>query len=362
MELEDAHDKEWILQQYLNTVPYGTVNGRTALGIEAAAETFFGKKAKDLTLPESALIAGLPQAPSQYNPFLNPSAAVARRNDVLNAMAANGMITDEAASEAQAASLEVKSTDKFTTKREGYFFDYVQQVLIDQYGVETLRQGGLRVYTTIDPALQDAGRTAINTYLSPPLDPSGAVVAIDPTNGAIRAMASSGTYGERDFNLAAQGHRQPGSTFKVMVLTAAVLEGIDPEDHVLRVQVPDLPRHRRDQAVGGQDLQRVLGGQHLARAGHAALGQLRLRAADRGRRAREGQGRRPSCSGSPPTSTATTARASAASRSASRRSRWPRPTPRSPAAGSSTSPMPSTGSSSPTARARSSATTKASAS
>src|ERR687894_129244 len=91
--IEDEHSKTWILHNYLNSVPYGTVGGRTAIGIEAAAVTFFDKHAKNLTLAESALLAGLPQAPSQYNPFRNEDAAVARRNAVLRQMLANDFIT-----------------------------------------------------------------------------------------------------------------------------------------------------------------------------------------------------------------------------------------------------------------------------
>jgi penicillin-binding protein 1A len=229
LELEDEHSKEWILHQYLNSIPFGTVNGRTAVGIEAAAEIFFAKKAKNLTLPEAALLAGLPQAPSQYNPFQNPGAATSRRNEVLHAMAENGYLSEGEARSAQSADLGVKSTDKFEQRRESYFFDYVQQELIDEYGVETLRQGGLDVHTTIDPQLQVAGRNSINAILTDPAGPSSTVVAIDPSNGAVRAMASSGTYDERTFNLAAQGHRQAGSAFKTMVLTTAIREGIDPD-------------------------------------------------------------------------------------------------------------------------------------
>src|SRR4051812_8119244 len=92
-ELEQQHDKRWILENYLNDVPYGTVQGRTAIGVEAAALTYFGKHAKHLTLDESALIAGLPQAPSQYNPFQNERAALQRRNEVLQSMADNGYIS-----------------------------------------------------------------------------------------------------------------------------------------------------------------------------------------------------------------------------------------------------------------------------
>src|SRR5207244_12118861 len=92
-EEEDQHSKDWILTQYLNTASYGTNNGATAIGVEVAAETYYSKHARDLTLPEAAMIAGLPQAPSQYNPLLNPRAALARRNEVLAAMRHSGDIT-----------------------------------------------------------------------------------------------------------------------------------------------------------------------------------------------------------------------------------------------------------------------------
>src|SRR4051812_40479020 len=100
-ELEQEHSKRWILHEYMNTVPYGTVNGRTAIGIQAAAETYFSKPAKDLRLPESALLAGLPQAPSEYNPLQNPDAALARRNEVLRAMAGSGFISEARAIHAE---------------------------------------------------------------------------------------------------------------------------------------------------------------------------------------------------------------------------------------------------------------------
>jgi penicillin-binding protein 1A len=227
-ELEQQHSKTWILHEYMNDVPYGTVGGRTAIGIEAAAETYFGKHAKDLHLAESALLAGLPQAPSQYNPLQNPSAALDRRNEVLKAMADSGYITATQAEKAMEAPLRLHPGHLYTQRREPYFFDYVQEQLIERYGAGVYRQGGLKVYTTVDPKLQEAGRKAIAGQLPYQSDPSSAIVSIDPKTGYIRAMASSGHYRDRTFNLAAQGHRQPGSTFKVMVLTAAIREGINP--------------------------------------------------------------------------------------------------------------------------------------
>ena len=228
-ELEEKRSKRWILNEYLNSVPYGTVGGRTAIGVQAAAVTFFDKNVDDLNLDESALLAGLPQAPSEYNPFRNPHAALARRNEVLRAMFDNGYITQAEAAEAMDAPLKLKRGTRYTQRREPYFFDYVQEELIERYGVGVVRRGGLKIHTTIQPGLQDAAREAINAYYGDPAGPASAIVSVDPANGKIRAMASSGTYDERRFNLAAQGHRQPGSAFKTFVLTAAILKGVDPD-------------------------------------------------------------------------------------------------------------------------------------
>jgi penicillin-binding protein 1A len=232
-ELENIHPgragKAWILAKYLNSVPYGTNGGQTAVGVQAAARAYFDKPASELTLPESALLAGLPQAPSQYNPFREPGPATARRNDVLNKMADVGFITRPVAQAAIATPLKLHSNGYFHEKRESYFFDYVTDELIKRYGVKTVRSGGLTIKTTIDLDLQHKAREAIAQDLSFAGAPSSAIVSIDPSNGYIRTMASSAKYEDSKFNIAADGKRQPGSTFKVMALVAAVREGINPE-------------------------------------------------------------------------------------------------------------------------------------
>src|SRR6185295_4000916 len=228
-EYEQEYSKTQILTKYLNTASYGTTDGRTAVGVQAAAETYFSKPVTALDLPEAALIAGLPQAPSEYNPFLNPKAAVERRNDVLQAMAKQGYITQSDYRRALQAGLELDRGHKYETIREPYFFDYVTQELIDKYGVNTVRNGGLKVYTTINPTLQAAAHRAILSHWSDPSGPASALVSIDPSNGHIVAMASSGSFATSQFNLAAEGHRQAGSSFKPFVLTAAVRQGMDPD-------------------------------------------------------------------------------------------------------------------------------------
>ncbi|MGI8511796.1 MAG: transglycosylase domain-containing protein, partial [Solirubrobacteraceae bacterium] len=228
-ELENERSKSWILTNYLNAVPYGTVDGQTSIGAQAAARTFFNKFARDLTLPEAALLAGLPQAPSLYNPFRDPRAATARRNDVLERMRKQRMISSAEAAEAKAAPLGVKRNDYYTARREAYFFDYVKEQLIERYGLATVRRGGLKIYTTIDLDKQKQARDAMNGRRNEDGDPSSAIVSIDPRNGFIRAMASTGSYKTNKYNYAAQGRRQAGSTFKVMVLMTALRKGIDPK-------------------------------------------------------------------------------------------------------------------------------------
>lgn len=226
IELNRRWSKRRILQEWLNTVYFGN----RAYGVEAAAQTYFSKPARDLTLTEAALLAGLPQAPSRYDPFFDPKAALARRDLVLQAMLDNGDITQRQYDRAVARrDLGLRPGELYTRIREPYFFGYVRDQLIAAYGANTVRSGGLRVYTTIVPAFQRAAERAITQTLSEPGDPAAALVAIDPRNGAIRAMVSV-TPNRRgnQFNLAAQARRQAGSTFKTFVLTAAVAQGIDP--------------------------------------------------------------------------------------------------------------------------------------
>ncbi len=230
-ELENRHPgplgKKWVLTKYLNSVPYGTVGGQSAYGVQAASRLYFNKPARDLKLHEAALLAGLPQAPSAFSPYKNPDGAKRRRDDVLSAMADQGYISVTDAEEAKALPLDVKKTDYFTERREGYFFEYVRRELIRKYGVKKVRRGGLKVFTTVDLKAQQKARKAIANRLPNPGDPSAAIVSIDPRNGHIKAMASSRSFGESKFDLASQGVRQPGSTAKMLVLMTALRRGVD---------------------------------------------------------------------------------------------------------------------------------------
>jgi penicillin-binding protein 1A len=231
-EYEDKYSKDQILTKYLNTASYGTTDGRTAVGVQAAAETYFNRGVSHLDLPQAAMIAGLPQAPSQYNPFVNPKAALERRNEVLLAMEQQGYISQADYDQASQADLGLEPGHKYETIHEPYFFDYVQQQLIDKYGVNTVRNGGLKVYTTINPQLQVDAQHAVDScavcYTGG--GPAAALASVDVTNGHILAMASSQPYSPTSqFNFAANAHRQPGSSFKPYVLAAALKEGMNPD-------------------------------------------------------------------------------------------------------------------------------------
>jgi penicillin-binding protein 1A len=227
-EYADRHSRKEILGQYLNTASYGTLEGATAVGAQAASKIYFSRPAWKLTLEQAALLAGLPQAPTDYNPVLNPRGARERRNEVLAKMASLGYISRARAQQGKQRGLELNLDHGYFDKRQPYFFDYVEEKLLEAYGVNTVRKGGLDVYTTIEPRLQEVGLEAMRSALPYIEDPSSALVSIDPRNGHIEAMVSSTNYEQSKFNLAAQGHRQPGSTFKAFVLTTAIKQGIDP--------------------------------------------------------------------------------------------------------------------------------------
>ncbi|HEY5815404.1 MAG TPA: transglycosylase domain-containing protein [Solirubrobacterales bacterium] len=231
-EQEEKHSKEEILNQYLNTAPYGTVEGETAVGAEAAAQTYYGKPAKELELTEAAMIAGLPQAPSEYNPLLDPRAARERRDQVLKAMEEQGYITVSEYEKAIEKGLGLDPGHKYRVIRDRFLFDLVQQELIEKYGLNTVRYGGLKAYTTIDPELQERAQEAVDYcgVCYPGGGPAAGLASVDPANGEIVALASTeGSEDESEFNYAWQAHRQPGSSFKTFVLATAIKQGVDPD-------------------------------------------------------------------------------------------------------------------------------------
>ncbi len=224
--LDRAWSKHRILTTYLNQVYYGN----RSYGIEAAARTYFSKPARDLTLSEAALLAGLTQAPSVYNPFTAPGKTVARRNEVLAALFETGVISRDRYEKSRAAELRLDPGKLYSEIREPYFFGYVRDRLIEVYGAAQVRSGGLEVFTTIVPRYQRLAEEAIRETLTEPTDPAAALISISPRTGAIRAMAAViPNRPKNQFNLLSQARRQTGSTFKTFVLAAAVEMGINPD-------------------------------------------------------------------------------------------------------------------------------------
>jgi penicillin-binding protein 1A len=223
VELERATPKRRILEAYLNRAFYG----HHSYGVEAAAQTYFGRSARRLSLVQGALLAGLPQAPSRYDPFERPRAARVRRDEVLAAMRSVGVISHGRYRAAIRRPVRLTPGRFYTAIRARRFFDHVQRELVRRFGGPRARRGGLRVVTTLQPRLQGLADDAIRGWLTRSTDPAAALVAIDPASGAIRAMTAFAP-GRRDikFNLASQSRRQAGSAFKVFTLAAALEKGI----------------------------------------------------------------------------------------------------------------------------------------
>jgi penicillin-binding protein 1A len=226
-QLEQRWSKDQILTAYLNTIYFG--NG--AYGIERAARTYFGHGADKLTLPEAALLAGIPRDPGLYDPYHNPKAAKARRALVLAKMVQQKDITPAEARRANEAPLpKVGQGQRITTwERVPYFTEYVKDLLIRHLGAAKVYGGGLEVTTSIDLGLQKIAEKSVNTWLPDPHGPQAALVAIDPRDGEVLAMVGGRNFKKSEFNLATQARRQAGSAFKPFVLTAALAEGLSPD-------------------------------------------------------------------------------------------------------------------------------------
>ena len=226
-QLEQRWSKDRILTAYLNTIYFG--NG--AYGIEMASRVYFDKHASELTLPEAALLAGMPASPGAYDPAASPEAAKARRKTVLGLMLEQGLITatDYRAADESPLPRAAEIGLPGSKGRVGYFAEYVKQQLVPYYGSGVVFGGGLKIYTSIDLELQKLAREAIGKWLPGPRGPVAALVAIDPRDGRVLAMVGGESFEKSQFNLAVQGQRQTGSAFKPFVLTAAVEQGISPQ-------------------------------------------------------------------------------------------------------------------------------------
>jgi penicillin-binding protein 1A len=266
IELERNYSKDQILEMYFNQIYFG----EGAYGVEAAAKTYFNKPLRELTLPECALIAGIPANPALYSPRRQPKAALLRRSKVLRNMLATGAISQVQLDNAEHAPLGVTAI-RYNNDRAPYFVEMVRQHLDEKYGSNVVYEGGLKVYTTLDmdlqtlaehslehqlesleaevkpknthanftPTPQAAAAAAANSTPGAPAGTGrtpylqGALVAIDPHSGYIRALVGGRDWNQSNFNRAVQAKRQPGSAFKPFVYTAAMDNGYKPADLIV---------------------------------------------------------------------------------------------------------------------------------
>lgn len=231
IQIERRLTKDEILERYLNQVYFG----QGAYGVETAAEVYFGKPAHELTLSESAMLAGLIRAPTAYSPYEHPIRARARRAEVLERMVA---VRDISPKERDAAlrgplHLAEKGNAGLIGIRAPYFVSYLLPTLVARYGEDVLYKAGLRIYTTLDLKLQEQADVAIRQGIDAALRGhleahQGALVVLDPRTGYVRAMVGGYDFRTSQFNRAWQAHRQPGSAFKPFTYTVAMMQGIPP--------------------------------------------------------------------------------------------------------------------------------------
>jgi penicillin-binding protein 1A len=244
-QLSHKWSKEKIITAYLNTIYFG--NG--AYGIEAAAQTYFGRDVNHLGCGtpnhqlcvqqlqpwEAALLAGVIQNPTAYDPATHPAAARTRRDVVLRQMFEQGYLTrmvyEQSVAQALPAPMDVQAPQEQTVEGvdAGYFTSWVQQQVIERYGAPRAFDGGLQIKTTLDLELQRAAEQAIDGYLAYSGGPTASLVAIENSTGEVRAMVGGRSYDESPFNIATEGERQPGSSFKAFDLAGALEDGISPD-------------------------------------------------------------------------------------------------------------------------------------
>jgi len=244
-QLEHHYTKNEILELYLNKVYFGS----GLYGAEAAARGYFGKKASELSLGEASLLAGLLKAPSSYDPSQAPQKAESRQAVVLKAMLDCKAITKEQYDAAFKTQIEIYDGLRAEEPYGQYFKEEVRRQLVAQFGHEKVEQGGLKVYTTIDPYMQRAADAAVDQSIAEiekslpkrktPRDPlQAALIAIDPDTGAVRAMVGGRDFRASNFNRATLAKRQPGSAFKPFVYAAAVEDGFGPDDYIEGLDEP----------------------------------------------------------------------------------------------------------------------------
>ena len=269
LQIEARYSKDEILQMHFNETPYGG----QAIGIQAAAENYFGKSASKLTLVEASLLAGLPQAPSKYSPYRDPELARWRQGEVLRRMREDGYITREEEEEAKKVKLVFKPEG--SQIRAPHFVMYVRELLADRYGETLVETGGLRITTTLDLSLHDKFQKIvtkeIKNYRSRGVS-NGALIATNPKTGEVLAMVGSKDYfatsTDGQFNVTTSPSRQPGSAIKPINYVTAFKQGFAPTSKIIGVrttfstgpgQPPYRPQNYANKSYGILSIRRALG-------------------------------------------------------------------------------------------------------
>lgn len=267
IELEKRYSKKDILEMYLNAIYYG----EGAYGAEAASKVYFAKSSSQLTLSEAALLAGLPQQPTRLDPYRHLEQAMKRRDQVLERMLDNDYISQ---AEYTAALAEKPVLKRDPNPEDGiylapYFVAHVKKELQAKFSAATVFKGGLVVKTTLDTRLQGYAEQAVASKLGNS-GPEGALVSIDPRNGYVKALVGGRDYHLNKFNLATQGKRQPGSSFKTFVLASAIEQGMPPSYMIDSSSPAYIPTKPKPWVVGNSE-----GAGHgmisLASATHASV-------------------------------------------------------------------------------------------
>jgi 1A family penicillin-binding protein len=242
--IEREYSKPEILELYLNKVYFGD----GLYGVEAASRGYFAKHASDLSVDEAALLAGLIQSPSSYAPTVNLDRAIARRNVVLQTMVSAGAIDQATYERARRAKVELRNALEIRERFGLYFKEHVRKELVERFGAGRVAVGGMRVFTTMDSALQQAAEKAVADGIAAiegrrgfkpgPAPLQGALVAMDPQTGAVRAMVGGRDFGASPFNRATQAKRQSGSAFKPFVYAAALEAGYSPASVISNLNAP----------------------------------------------------------------------------------------------------------------------------
>jgi penicillin-binding protein 1A len=219
MQIERNFTKEEIMAMYLNEIYFG----HGAYGVQAASNMYFNKDVRDLNLSECALLAGIPRGPYYYSPIINMKASLKRRNIILNRMHELGYITESELQNAKEEAIQLNYNNKRDVLQAPYFSTYILSELLDKYGANMVYRGGLKIYSTLDMKMQKFAEEAFNDS-----GYEGAIVAIEPHSGYIKAMVGGKNFEESKFNRATQAQRQPGSAFKPFIYLTAIENGFTP--------------------------------------------------------------------------------------------------------------------------------------